>query len=486
MPPADVGPDGYMQYAANEDRARQAWHELCEIINRSPKLGLCVGGALGSLYVSPLRRQSFLVELIGGARLGKSTGLYLAAAALGWAGTPEQAEGTLRTASSSAQGMPQLLRALACLPVFADETGTSKRTPAQREEFIMTVAQGGGRTVGDRTGVNGGRRMSRWSGTYFASGNEALAEGVSNEGTWTRVVSIPTPITTTPADARRVPELVPVAYGWPLQWLMRHGMDVDGMRARLARTENALPLPDGGVGETMGRHLALMVTGAELVSELVGMDITAATMDAARTHLETFMADVTERGLTPADRLVAAVRAALDSHPRTFPDLDTYRAYVTGTPRNGETYPPQLPPMLDGVIPSDGRVAVFPARLGPVAAESGITDPMPAVRDLYLAGDLITDTGRRQKTLKVDGRSVKTYTFVLPSDDQAPEPSEPAETRVPTGNPTVPTGPGSQFQSRVPSAVPNGTPPTGNPEETLSTCENVAEDRPGSQSSQLA
>ncbi|MEU3025958.1 DUF927 domain-containing protein [Nocardiopsis alba] len=517
MPPADLCPDGYMDYAADEDRALEAWRELGQIIAESPRLGLFAGAALAGLYVAPLERQPFILEAAGGARSGKSSAVVLGGAVLGYAGTPKRPRGTVRSSNSSAQGMQQALRGLSVLPALADETGAAKRTPAQKEEFIFTISQGASRTVGTRSGT--GYRTAGWSGIYLATGNESLGEGIRNEGVWARVVSTPTPVTATPAAARRVAQLVPVAYGWPLQWLLRRGMDVDGMAARVVEAEQDLPLADGGVAETLGEHLSLIVAGARLLGDLVDVAFGDAVLVEARSLVDRLVTRLDERGATPGDRLMSAVVSALASHPRTFPDLATYRAHVTGKPLEGESFPPQLPPVVDGFIPRPGQVAVLDKRMNAVAMESEIPDAGPGLDELYEAGHLVANKGRRQKSYKVDGVPIRTYTFVIPNeDDEAPasegqsqgtdggpagtvtpdeagtsantrterDPDEgqrdlfdttdeatdegsrvATEARVTNGNPRVTTG------------VTNGTPPTGNPAGNPVTSENTPSEGAG-------
>lgn len=525
MPPSDLCPEGYMDYAADEDRALQGWRDLAEVIAESPRLGLAVGAGFAGLYVGPLERQAFLVEVAGGARSGKSTALVLAGATLGWSGSPRVPKGVVRSASSSAQGMPQMLRGLSVLPAFADETGTAKKTAAQKEEFILTVAQGASRTLGTRSG-NGGTRTAGWSGVYLASGNESLAEGVANEGAWARVLSIPTPVTSTPAAAKRVAELLPVVYGWPLQWLIRRGMDLDGMAARIVQAEHDLPLADGGVAETLGEHVSLAVAGVRLLGELIGVDFSAPVLEEGRALVASLVADLEERGATPADRLMSAVMAAWATHPDTFPDVATYRAAFTKTPLPNESYPPKMPPVVDGLVLTEPpAVAVFPSRLGPIARESEITDTGHGLKGLLAEGRMLANHGRQQKVAITRTKKAGMYVFLVPDDegqaatadggpagDTTPDTSGTSpDTRTEDGGPAdevptdgqtalvlgeatpadeapaaVPTGGVPSSHDGVPSRVPNGNPTDGNSSESAVTCENTDPDEASSQSSQFS
>lgn len=507
MPPPDLCPDGYLDYATDEDRALDAWQEIARIIAASPRLGLFAGGALAGLYVGPLERQPFILEAAGGGRTGKSTAVVLGGAVLGHAGTPTRPRGTVRSANASAQGMQQALRGLSVLPAFADETGSAKKTAAQREEFIFTISQGASRTVGTRSGT--GYRTAGWSGIYLATGNESVAEGIRNEGVWARVISSPTPVTATPDAAHRVAQLVPVAYGWPLQWLIRQGMDVDGMAARVVTAEQDLDLAHGGVAETLGQHLALIVAGARLLGDLVGVPFGDAVVDEARRLVDTLVTRLNEQGATPGDRLVAAVMAARASHPRTFPPLDTYRAHLAGTALPGEDYPPHMPPVVDGFIPAPGQLAVLWDRLAPLARESEINDPGPGLDQLNAADRLITNKGRRQKAYKIDGVNVRTFTFVLPdeddeatadggpdgqtppdtsgtsSDSRTEEPANEGQDEAPaalfdTADAAPDEGSPGATQARVATGTPQvasrvttGTPTSGNPTDNPVTSENT-------------
>ncbi|MFE0270490.1 DUF927 domain-containing protein [Nocardiopsis alba] len=527
MPPADMGPEGYQEYAADEERALTAWREIARVCADNPKLGLCLGAAVGGLYVGPLDRQPFIVDLVGAARRGKSTGLFLGAGALGWAGSPRQPSGVLRTANSSAQGMHQMLRALACLPAFADETGTAKRTVAQKEEFILSIAQGDSRTMGERGGL-GGKRTPRWSGVYMASGNESIGEGVTNEATWARVMAVHTPITATPAAAARISELVPLAYGWPFQWVLRDP-DIDGMAARLATAENDMPIPaGGGVPGTIAENLALIVAGARLVGDMIGVtDWTGPVLDEARSILTNMTAELDERGATPADRLMSAVLSAWSTHPDTFPDLATYKAAFTKTPLPGEVYPPRMPPVVDGlVLDEPPALAVWPGRMGSVAREADISDHNAGLRDLVAEGRMITNPGRRQKKVSIT-TDMKRWMYLFRLDEEAtpaddgpgPDDQSPPETdgtsantrtgapadETPAEVPTeeqpalmdeagqVPTDPTDEVpttevpssHSEVPTEVPSSQPPTGNLGEPVLTWENTGSQDRSSQSSQF-
>lgn len=457
MPPADLDPAWYQSYAADEERAVDAWREILTLCAESPRLGLALGAAVGGLYIKPLDRQSFILDLVGGGRRGKSTALYAGACVYGWSGSPAQPGGIIRSADATPQGLQQTLRSLAVLPAFVDETGSSKPPVHMREQFIMSILQSNSRSQGGREGDNP-RRHAPWHGVYMATGNEAVAEGVTNEATWARVITLPTPITTSHQAAERVAELGPIAYGWPLQWILREP-DTDGMAQRVAAWENTLPMPEGGaIPGTIARHLALMVAGLELITDLVGgveADVLGPAVQEARARLSVMVTELSERGITPSDRLLSAVTGALASHPHTFPTLDTYKRAVTCTPdEHGQV--PTLPATVDGFIPRPGWVSVLHNRLRAVASEAGIKDPTTALRDLARDGILITNPDRHQKRWNVHQgqgagpRKVWTYTLALPEEEGGPPQDADHEEAQHTGPaPPAPTAEGKGARSKT-------------------------------------
>lgn len=445
LPPADTGLIGYTERASDEDRAREAWREIATIARKSPKMVLLMGAAFAGVYSKALRRQIHLWELVGDARQGKSTTTMLCAATLGWSGDPEVLDGILRPLSSTPQGLLQEMRGLGVLPAVYDESGgIATRTNKQREELLFTIFSGGRKGMGVRPGETS-YRSAGYHSTVITSGNSSLVSGIDTEGIVSKTLTVRTPITMpspglvgeeaeadASADADRLRELVPLAYGWPLAWLMERGMDVDRVRSILARSEAALPLPAGGVAQTIGRHISLAVTGCVLLSELIGQELTDVAIAYGRELLAERMAEMEEEGLTPADRLLRAITEAMAARPRCFPEIDVYKAHVTGTFIGGEV--PQLPSIIDGFIPSDDQVAILPGRIGAIAEAAGISDHKPGLTALRDRGQLRVKSKKRMtvsfRIRPKPARVTDVYLLQLPQEEEPQEGQQPDQPQV--------------------------------------------------------
>src|SRR5690606_14274602 len=209
--------------------------------------------------------------LTGDAGQGKTTGLRAAAAVCG---NPRMGQ-CVQTWNVSANAVPQQLATLSFLPAFRDELGAAKwlRTPRDLENMVLGIAHG--RSMGGRDGLPAAG-VAPWSGVLVSTGNDSIHGRITNEGAIRRVVEIETPITTSPEDAEYLgndesPGALDEAYGWPLHWLTKDGLDVDGMTALIAQAEADMVLARESVPRSLGKHFALAVAGTAVLEQLTGI-----------------------------------------------------------------------------------------------------------------------------------------------------------------------------------------------------------------------
>lgn len=419
LPSADVGPAGYGELVGSEDEARAAWREVATIATRSPKVALLLGVAAGAMYVAPLDRQSFWVQAVGRGRGGKTSAITAAGAVYGSPSDVVQVWNTTQV------GLTAELGSLSVMPAFRDELGASGFKRDQLEALVFRVTQGASRTVGTKT--SGHRKTAAWHGALITSGNDSILGGCTNEGIAARVLEIPVPVVNDRADADRLKLLARAAYGWPLYWLRcAENSSPADVAPRIAAAEDELPLPDGGVPRTIGEHLALGVAGAGLLDDVFGTDtMRPAALDAARLLLAELVAEARERGMSPGERVLAAIMAALSSRPGAFPTRTHYREATSGS---GNTF---LRHEVEGWVIQDeskpGDVAILPGALDSITADAGIADPTTGLRELERddrpasAGRLIRAKDGRRDSLRVHGLgrpSVYVFAFPEDSDDQ--------------------------------------------------------------------
>ncbi|MFI5867708.1 telomere-associated protein Tap [Streptomyces sp. NPDC051546] len=410
VPSGDVAPAGYFVEILSEGRARTNWQKLLTLAaeDGNERLALMMGGALGGVFLSPLERQGFWILAVGGARQGKSTGMFAGAAIFG---NPKY---VVTSWSVSPIGLMESLGALGIVTAFRDELGASGLTGPKLEQTIFTTTDGAKRTIGLRGG--GSRTTAGWNGVLFATGNVSVTGRITNEGIAARVVEIPTPIVKDGKTAKRVMQLSHRAYGWPLRWLLAD-LRLDDFRAAVAKAEDELGSGVDGVASTLGEHLALAIAGAERLEEM--LDITGlrdAALRAARERLGTLTLELEERGGNPADRLLAAVVQAVSSRPGAFPDIELYKAYIQG----GENAPQLAARELEGFYLAPQHVAVFSNGIKAIASAADIEDALLGLRDLRDDGRLIANNQLRNK-VRTGRTTVDTYTFVLPFGNEEEE-----------------------------------------------------------------
>jgi hypothetical protein len=422
LAPADVGPRGYSETSPDEAGAREAWRELGTIAVRNPKVALVLGLTLGGLYIGPLRRQGFALLMYGERGRGKSSTIRAAGAVLG---NPQY---TAPSWSSSGLGLPALAGELACLPILRDEMSASGLSAKDISTQVIRLAEGAQRTTGQRRG--GARMSAEWHSVFVATGNEPILGRTPQEALYSRVIELSTPMTATAADAEALENLAAEHYGWPLAWHMTNGVDLDGFRAELAGAELSLPLASGGTARRLGRHLALGVAGAGRLERVLGIDgLHAAALGAARSALAASLELIREIGMTPADRLLEAVRQAIASRPSAFPTVAAYLAAVTPV---SDRDAPRLTRDVEGfLLDAAGdvqNVAILTGAINRIASDGGLDDPGLALRGLKAAGTLTPggeSEGRLSRRQRIGKQTPRVYLLHVPEDPESAEASTP-------------------------------------------------------------
>lgn len=414
LPDPDCGPAGVGATAGDDGSALTAWRRIAELAAESPRVALVLGAAVGGLYVQPLERERAIFHLVGDARRGKTTAQRVAAAVIG---DPRQ---TLLTFNATAIGLGARLAELGCLPVVIDELGAAGLTAQAEESLAFRIAAGAARTRGTRSG--GSATSGSWESTAITSGNSRLAPGSANPGLAARVVNIiAAPITRTPDAARELARLARSAFGWPLRWLAGDP-HLERMRELVAAADAALGAEAGGVGGTVGEHLALAVAGAAMLGERLGMpELATAALAAAREVAGEAEAERLEAGASMGARLLEAIREDLARQPTRYADAG---ANSDGGAKTGYA-------ALQGFVAPSGRLCLFPSALAEIAERAGIADPMPGLRELAESGELLRPAsreGRLSRTVRISGKAARAYVFASsdPGLDSEPERAQPS------------------------------------------------------------
>jgi len=390
FPPADLLPDGY------EMTGRAVPVELVDIASRNPKLALQLGFAYAAPYVSPLRRQPFIVHLSGTAAMGKTTGHWAAAS---FYGRPD-IDGPLTPSwNATTNVIYARLGKLAVLPAFYDDLHAANFTTTQLRSLLFGITQGGSRGRADRTGEE--RRSRHWAGVVFSTGNKSILGmlGTAPEVS-RRVVEIPAPIVSDAESADRVQELAQEVYG---TW---SPVPIAAMQEAVAWAERMLrPILAHAVdGVALGimRCVALGVAGAWCVG---GKDLAGPALDAARELLADQVMETREAGGSIGDKFLEAARQIVIASAGHFPTREEWKNYPSDRPK----------PIIHGFHESPD-LYILTNYVGTIATLAGLDDATVALRELKTAGRLRTDRGRLAKKVRAGDSSPRVYHLVLSED----------------------------------------------------------------------
>ncbi|WP_189062238.1 DUF927 domain-containing protein, partial [Longimycelium tulufanense] len=401
LPPADTMHAGYRETAGT-------WEGWCDLVRRTmdaPKVALTLSLALGGIYLEPMGAQSFVVHLAGGARIGKTTSAIVAASLFG---NPDH---LIRPWNASGNGTAAWLRDLRCLTGFRDELGAGGYSIEQLSAIVFRATQGAERDVSTRTGT---LRASQggWHGALISTGNETIVGRVTNEGVAARVIEPSPPFTLSAKQAEMFEAAAKQNHGHGLDAIAAHGLEPADFVDWVRQAENDLKIPGGGPARTLGKHLAVGLAGARLLSEVCGIDGFDDTVrDAATVTLTELAADLIERGSTPGQRLITAIANAVAINPSAFPTREQYAVAIEGDFRVPETWGWDL-----SKDSHPGDVAVIQGKLRAIAESFGIADVTVALKELAKAehgGQLHRKERGRDLAmlLRVGGKPRRAYVF---------------------------------------------------------------------------
>ncbi|WP_189244156.1 DUF927 domain-containing protein [Planobispora rosea] len=468
MPPVDIAPRGYGTVAGTPEQ----WAELLGEVARSPKMALVVGLTIGGLYLRPLGRQSYMVQIKGGSSEGKTTTLICSASQFG---RPEP-DGVIRSWSVTKQGPGSWLRSLHCLTGFRDELGSSAMRADQLEASIFSYLQGAERDSADRSGEHRDSQGS-WRGCLASTGNESILSQIANEGIAARVIEVSSPLTIDAEHAERVERLACQVYGHGLAAVIERGLRPGEFAELAARCLAEMGAPGGGVVRRLAKSLSFGVAGAVMLAELAGVPALAdAARAAAGPILEELGAHLIERGADPGARLLAAVADAMAARPGEWPTRHGYEAMIAN-----DRYPREVAGWdlsSDEGVPAE--VAVIPAALRRIAAEADIKDVTIALQNLKARGLLhVQASGKKgrvgyQGMVKVAGSAKRAHLLsgLVPVEVDEPDTQEiPQEqpAQGSTGEPVQPTlelvaeAAPSALEPEAEEPAPHGQPEPGMP-----------------------
>jgi hypothetical protein len=304
--PEGYGPDGYGERSPFSDvECWEAWHKILTIGANHPKFALVAGSGLGGLYLEPLGRARFVLNLISElSSQAKSTAQHTGAGELGWPGpNPLTPEGAFWVMNAAPGGLEAKIGGLGCLPAFIDELGAAGYTPDQLESWIMRQASaGGGRIRGSRI-ADDFSEGSHHGSLIVVSSNKTPVSAKRSDGISPRAIKVwgpmigPVKNREAAKQATEIANLVAAAYGYPLSRVLAGEVSLEHVRELLTEADLAL---DIGRGEVLGRvamSLAVLVAGARLLAEMFDVPVFA---DAALRGALKVLAEA------EADRLVTA------------------------------------------------------------------------------------------------------------------------------------------------------------------------------------
>lgn len=386
LPPAEYLPDGY---GNGEGSTLAALTALVSGVAPYPVAALLMGLSASAPWIGALKLQPFTIHIVGDTTTGKTTAVTAASALYG-----HGHKGVTRIWSGTTIGAQGAFRDLGVLPVFRDELGTMKATPADRANMFSTIMEGCYRTARTRDDLP--RPSASWASVCFSTGNiSAVPPSHMSAGTPKGVIElhadgsrpvIPPEVKTRVQALTNDPEVegawIPYAMKLPLE----------AMRAEVERAGKDLGDPAAdGLEWHMWRAMSLALAGARILAELTGVAELAVSAEmAARwviTDAETRMAEI---GADHGARLVDTVAELLDAHPSAFGRGETSDrieqiGFITKTQDSTEL------------------VCIYPNRHAEIVRRAEVEDAMTALRQLRESGQLHTTKGLKYRARRGEG-----------------------------------------------------------------------------------
>lgn len=378
LPPTEYLPDGYTN---GEGSAPAALRSLVAAVAPYPVAALQMGLSALAPWVGPLELQPFTLHVVGDSTVGKSTGLYAAAALWGtayrrvappWAGTKI--------------GIPGSFRDLGALPAFRDELGTAGLGGADRATLFTNIMEGCRRIA--RTRDDLARPSASWASACLSTGNiSAVPAGHASAGTPKGVIEIhaDTVRPVIPPEAkgpvRKATNAREVAGAW-VPFAAK--LPFEGVRLEWDRAYRDLGGHDAdGLAWHMCRAMALALVGARVLAEVAGVAELAANAERAAREVIADTADrLSEIGADHGARLADTVAELVDAYPAAFgldPDASGRIEQIGFMSR-----------AQDGAE----LTCIYPNRHADVARRAEVEDATAALRQLRDSGQLRTTRGK--------------------------------------------------------------------------------------------
>lgn len=196
--------------AVSQKGSEEEWISIakeCRAMSTTARIMLAASFASPLLEV--LNALPFFVHLWGGTEVGKSVALMLAASV--W-GNPEIGV-YIKTFNSTVVGSEKTAAFLNHLPLCLDELQLTKTTKGQSNFDVYKLAQGVGRTRGNRSG--GVDKTPTWRNCILTTGEDPINSTFSGGGAMNRVIDIECKTgENVITDGPRISGLLKGNYGW--------------------------------------------------------------------------------------------------------------------------------------------------------------------------------------------------------------------------------------------------------------------------------
>ena len=360
-----VGPrTDYGTFSGDEDDAVAAWHEVIQAGERHPRFAIYVGAAVIAPFIGRLGLdvRGFIANIYGNQNSGKTESLRTAAAAFG---IPRE-DHLLRDWRGTSNALLAEVRDAGILPVFMDDTSKISADRGKDVEQViedMAYAVSGGRDK-SRLRQDGTLAAASTFETVVLSTSEAPILGAGRSGMISRVVEIEAPLIDegNPGDSarlqRHLEDIATRHCGWPLQWLLASGMELDDPRELLRRPEYTY-VESGDPLERASRNVAACALGWNILAVLArnpvqptGEKLGRAAFEEFRTHAEAF-------GISQEERLWAELPGFVLANARRIESLGAEKGEATGD-------------VIGRWWPENGNVALVPQEVRELAKELGL------------------------------------------------------------------------------------------------------------------
>jgi uncharacterized protein DUF927 len=441
----DVLPVGYgAAHPDGREAAFTAWRDVVPVIVRNPKLALCLGVAAVAPYLGALNHQSFLLNLTGEGRKGKTTGLYLGAALWGRPGESGR-RGVVQSWNASPLGIPQYLGRLGALLAVFDEAGASSVEARKLMRLVYSIVEGNSRILGTHDQL--GALSAGWAGAVLSSSNASmLADDVvtgAGAGIPARLLEIETPFTNTAEDAETLKLFAQkTGYGHVGPAILER-YSVADVEELIRWAAPLLPIPEGAaVSRTIIQHWHAALAGVAMLDTVLNTG--TALQDAALSVLRSIEIPEPKHD---AERVIEWVRDRIASTPGEWPTQEQYAAWHGQRPdymERSEIPVHGIAATAAGIQADDGSwVGVLPEAWKGMVETLGI-ESRSALDWLHGRRILrVAESARKRRDWQTHvwaaGRSHRAYKLYLPPepDDQLAGEVEPMPTQDQDANDTA-------------------------------------------------